>query len=553
MVDLISKKNKISKYLKDWFDLCEDEENFPTSEDIKLLNELIKKKIKIQKIWVDEEKVDGIIDLIEKYRPYKLAVVQKFLHCIPYIYYPNGKQVWKEGLLFSGRGFGKNSFISDFSFGATSNKNNIKNYNIDIVATSEDQAKTSFKDVYETTDNKEIERAYHKTLEEITFKNTNSTIKYYTSNAKTKDGLRPGCVVFDEIHAYESYENIKVFTSALGKVPNGFTFYITTNGYIRGGVLDDMLEEAVEVLKTQDLESELFPFICRIDKFEEWEDPKMWVKANPMLPFLPILKDEYISSYKKALKRPHMKIEFITKRLNWTIDETTHTVADWEDIKATNQEIDWNDFTRCQCVGGIDFASVRDFIAVGLLFKKNNKTYFKHHTFVVEESLRITNFKIDIKLAEQKGLVTIVPGKTFDVSYVTNWFIQQIKKYKFNILEIATDSYRSALIESDFKENGLPLTMVRSGPISHGKIAPVIEKKFADRNIIFGDDMMMRWYTNNVKVETDGKGNKTYKKIEPEKRKTDGFMAYVHAELISDVIKTSTKKLRKIKSYTYNN
>jgi phage terminase large subunit-like protein len=39
----------------------------------------------------------------------------------------------------------------------------------------------------------------------------------------------------------------------------------------------------------------------------------------------------------------------------------------------------------------------------------------------------------------------------------------------------------------------------------------------------------MRWYTNNVYVLTDGKGNKSYLKIEPIKRKTDGFFCFLHA------------------------
>ena len=39
----------------------------------------------------------------------------------------------------------------------------------------------------------------------------------------------------------------------------------------------------------------------------------------------------------------------------------------------------------------------------------------------------------------------------------------------------------------------------------------------------------MRWYTNNVYVDMDKKGNKSYKKIEPKLRKTDGFFAFIHA------------------------
>jgi len=38
----------------------------------------------------------------------------------------------------------------------------------------------------------------------------------------------------------------------------------------------------------------------------------------------------------------------------------------------------------------------------------------------------------------------------------------------------------------------------------------------------------MRWYTNNVLVQTLKNGNKVYRKKEPVKRKTDGFMAFVY-------------------------
>ena len=62
---------------------------------------------------------------------------------------------------------------------------------------------------------------------------------------------------------------------------------------------------------------------------------------------------------------------------------------------------------------------------------------------------------------------------------------------------------------------------------------------------------MMRWYTNNVYVDIDGKGNKTYKKIDPEKRKTDGFMALVHAMAIEDKLDIPVVKInRRLRSYT---
>ena len=80
---------------------------------------------------------------------------------------------------------------------------------------------------------------------------TNSYIKYNTLNAKTKDGKRSGCLIFDEIHEYESWDMIKVFISGFGKKKHSRTFYITTNGYVRGGVLDEMLDLAQRVLSVK--------------------------------------------------------------------------------------------------------------------------------------------------------------------------------------------------------------------------------------------------------------------------------------------------------------
>ena len=46
---------------------------------------------------------------------------------------------------------------------------------------------------------------------------------------------------------------------------------------------------------------------------------------------------------------------------------------------------------------------------------------------------------------------------------------------------------------------------------------------------------MMCWYTNNSKT-INTNGNITYGKIEPKLRKTDGFMALVHAMCCVDYL-----------------
>ena len=104
-------------------------------------------------------------------------------------------------------------------------------------------------------------------------KKTKSKIKYYTNNAKTKDGLRPGVVILMKIHYLRvSYDNIKVFTSALGKVQHPRRFYLTTDGDVRGGVLDDFKDMARQVLNVELPNSRMFPFLCKLDDESEVDD-----------------------------------------------------------------------------------------------------------------------------------------------------------------------------------------------------------------------------------------------------------------------------------------
>ena len=52
---------------------------------------------------------------------------------------------------------------------------------------------------------------------------------------------------FDEIHAYTDYKNIDVHTSGGGKKKNFRVTYITTDGDVRDGVIDDYKKEAKDV------------------------------------------------------------------------------------------------------------------------------------------------------------------------------------------------------------------------------------------------------------------------------------------------------------------
>lgn len=519
-----------------------------------ILDAMVWVEFKLQQpgVWIDHEKIEKAVTVMHKYFPYKLFDWELFVVALTHCYTQDDMVVFDEILILMARGNGKNGLISPLSFYFTTPYHGIKGYNVEIVANSEDQAKTSFGDVYEVIEAHEpkMKKHFYKSKEIIINRKTNSHIKFYTSNAKTKDSLRSGCLIFDEVHAYENYDSIKVFTSGLGKKKHPRTFLITTNGNVRGGVLDDYLEDAELVLKKERPNSKMLPLLYRLDNEKEVHDPNMWHKANPSMKYLPNLKSEIESQYQKMLTRPQLAMEFMTKRMNMPAQDSYTAVAEWKKIKATDQPFPLDEFKGSQCIGAVDYAEVNDFCSVGLLFKKNGKRYWLEHSFINKKALSNPSRKIkfDVDRAKDKGLVTIVNDETIKPKYLVDWFLEQAKK--FQILTIVGDRYRVSILQEAFGVAGLPLKEVPSGPPTHNKLAPLIEVMFANEELVYGDNMTMRWYTNNVYVETDGKGNKTYKKIEPRTRKTDGFFALIHALTQDNELKES-RPLKVYKAITF--
>jgi phage terminase large subunit-like protein len=534
--------------------------NIIVSKEVHQLIEYLKNKLEEEEdlIYIDHDEINEAIKSIEKYFPFKLLAWQKFVTAfvVGLFYKEDDSLVFNEFFLMMGRGAGKNGFIAALSFYLIS-KQKIRKYDVAIVATSQEQAKTSFMDVWEALDShwKKLQKLFRKTLKSIGFTKTKSKLQYFTNNAKTKDGLRPGAIIFDEVHAYEDEENIKVFTSALGKVPRPRRFYITTDGNFRGGFLDQMKEEAKMVLTGEIKNSRLFPFICKLDDSKEVHDFNLWEKANPSINYFPHLKLEMETEYKNMEHRKSAKLEFMTKRMNIPSQDTYDLVAEWEKIDAATKQ-EFPEFKNAPCIGAIDYSDTTDFVGVGLYFKQGKKRYFKHHTFINHKSLLLNNYKVDIERAIEQGIVTIIKEETNKPEYLVKWFAEQARHH--DIKFIAADMYRINYLREEFEAAGFnQLVIARSGSKTHTQLQPIVEDLFAYENIVFTkEDLMMRWYTNNVYIHRDSKGNITYEKIEPRLRKTDGFFAFLHAlqfdSELKDSVPLTAENVKKIfKSFSY--
>ena len=529
--------NKHIKYYKEQYNKGE----IKVSKYVVMLFDYLDKHVlNRDDIYFDNEMHDNYIKFTEKHY-FPLQPFQKFITAFVFLYYKDGGHpFFAQFFLYMARGAGKNGLISSLVHFLISDLHGIDNYNVSIVANSEQQAKTSFNEVYDIIDMAEDDSALrtlfnHKKAE---IKGTNgSTMKYHTSNAKTKDSLRDGCVIYDEVHEYADSQIVDVFSSGLGKVKHAREFFITTDGFVRGGYLDDMKKRAINVLKGEALDDHLFVFMATLDEDSEMDDEDNWQKANPMFnkPLTPYaeelfrtVKRQYVSL---GNSKPSARIRFMTKRMNSPAEDLETSVATWEEIEATNKP--FPDLENKSCIGGIDFASIRDFLAVGLLFKIDGEYIWKTHSFARKGFLDNVDLKPPIYEWQEQGLLTIVDEPVISVQHAVDWFVAMRERY--GLKTIVADTYRLDLVKSALEAEGFEIMYIRTKGIE-SLLAPRIETMFAERKVTFGDNPLMRWYTNNVTVTMDKKGNKTYGKKDENRRKTDGFHAFIHALYRDDLI-----------------
>lgn len=530
------------KYIDEYIDLIKSGKVEHCKEQEQMIDNIILPVLARDDVYINVEEIEKGLEL-QKYFEYNLIAWEKF--CFAVIvgirFKENDDIYFKDIRIIIGRGSGKNGFISFLAFYFMSPAHGVKGYDIDILANTEEQAKTSFKDIYELLKNPVDSKNkavllhnFNATLTEITGKFTKSTLRYNSSSKRGKDSKRSGCIIYDEKHEYTDPTNINTLRSGLGKRRWGREITITTNGHVRGGVLDRELEQNRDILKEYDPENRTFVFWCQIENEEEWKDPTKWIKANPSLNDFP----EMFAQIKKEVKEmPYTQDyfpEFMAKRMNFPIGNKDTEVVAWSDTLATNQPLP--DLTGWSCVAGIDFSKTNDFVAACLLFKDGEKRYAIIQGWVCEKSRDLAGIKAPIFEWEKQGLLTVVHDVEIPAEVITNWLVRMGSIY--SIKKLAVDNFRFSFLNLALKQIGFDayekknVKLVRPSDLMKNYVS--LNSIFVKHNLSVGDNPYFRWNVNNTKKVTDNRGNVTYEKIEPRYRKNDAFMSFAAAQCIED-------------------
>lgn len=497
-------------------------------------------------IHVDTDKLAHYLSLA-KYFPYEeLFPWEKFIEALWLCTYrADGFPRWKTCFCMVGRGAGKDGLIAHTSFCQVSPYNRVPRYDVDICANNEDQAMRPMKDVLEVLEGakeKKLNRFFFHTKELVQGRKNLGVIKGRTNNPKGKDGLRSGCVIFNEVHAYENYANITVFKTGLGKKAEPREGIFTSNGEVSDGPLDDYLERADRILFENEPDDGFLPFVCRLEAVEQVHEPENWTMANPSLPYLPTLRQEIEDEYRGWLQRPEENIAFIIKRMGIRVGAKEISVTDYEKVLLTKKPIP--DLSGKPCTVGIDYAELSDWAAVNLHFRIGNDRCDINHAWVCAQSKTLSRIRAPWREWAAAGHLTVVDDVSISPTLLAEYIAEAGRKYKIKMLGL--DNFRWTLISDAMRKIGFDakdksrVKLIRPSDIM--TVEPVIQECFDRELFHWGDCPPLRWAVNNTKrVRSSRKigsdtGNFYYAKIEAKSRKTDPFMALVHSMCCEPVL-----------------
>ena len=536
---------ELPREITEYMELVERDEPRACQEQHALV-ELVRRRFDEEWIFVDLPRLEKYMGL-QKYFPFDLFPWQKFLIALWLCSFrPNGAPRWRINFAMIARGAGKDGLIAYVALCLVSPYNPVRRYDVDICANDKDQAVrpvADLVDVLETPGQEaKLDRSFYHTKEMVRGLKNRGRIRGWTNNPKNRDGMRSGLIVFNEVHQYQNYANINVFTSGLGKVKDPRIGIFSSNGHVNDGPLDDYLARGRRILFEGEDDEGFLPFICCLANRQQVDDPENWSMANPSWAYLPELRQETADEYRAWKEAPEQNGDFLAKRMGLRAGFTEASVTDYQKVRATNKALP--ELKGRPCTVGIDYAEMSDWAGVILHFREGDKRYDIGHAWICEESKTLHRVRAPWKAWVETGKCTLVNEPTIPPRLLAEWIRQN--GTVFRIRKLAMDHFRWTLFSDVLTEIGFDardkekVKLVRPSDIM--RVEPVIQHCFDNELFFWGDNPVLRWGVSNTKrvpasrnIGSDT-GNYYYAKIEPKSRKNDLFMALVAAMTIEDAI-----------------
>jgi len=493
--------------------------------------------------WVfDIEKATRPIEFIETFcrhskgkwigQPMRLELFQKakIQAVYGFVHKETGLRRCREVFTLVGRKNGKSTekaatgnymFIGDDEGGAE----------VYSVATKKDQARIVWTEAHNmVAQSPTLSKHVRKRKTDLYFPVTFSKFEPLASDSNSLDGLNTHYCIMDELHAIKDRNLYDVMKQSMTAREQPILDMITTAGFVRECIFDDIYDYACKVLDGIIEDDRFLAFIYELDDRSEWTDFRMWEKANPGLG---VIKDfaELAANVERAKNDPNFLSTVLTKDFN-----VRDTVAgSWLTFDQINNEetFDIEELRDCYAVGGVDLSSTTDLSCATLLIMKpgSDMKYCIQQYFLPAELLeqRVKEDKIPYDKWEKRGLITLCQGNKVNYHDVTVWFKSMYEQYGIIPLWIGYDPWNSQYWVQEMKDLNLNMIEVRQGYKTLSQPMKELAADLAAKKINYGNNPVLKWCLTNTSVKRDENDNIRPVKGQSSRQRIDGAVSLLIA------------------------
>ena len=473
-------------------------------------------------------------------RPIKLELFQKaIIQAVYGIVDKKGYRKTSELFLCIGRKNGKSTLLSALGIYGLIGDIDEGGPEIDCVSTKRDAAKIVFNEARNMVKQSAALNKNIKSRKSDLYCERNlGVFQPLSSDSNTLDGLNPSVVILDECHAIKDRNLYDVMKQAMAAESREQPLFITitTSGFNREGIYDELYEYAEGVLDGNIKDEHFLSFIYELDSLEEWDQEDKWIKANPGIDTIKS-RAKLRDSVERAKKTPNYKPTVLTKDFNLK-NVASSSWLTWEELN-NEETFDLNLIYDSYAIGGCDLSSTRDLTCASLLIRRkgDEKIYLLQHYFLPEERvdmLEATSSKeAPYRKWAERGLLTLCEGSIVKYSDITAWFMEMRAKYKIDIWRLGYDrALANYWVEEMRTAFGDVMEAVPQGPITWTAPMNELGGMLADKQVNYNNNPIFKWCLTNTAVKKSG----TNEAIQPVKiqahRRIDGLVSFLNAYTI---------------------
>lgn len=341
--------------------------------------------------------------------------------------------------------------------------------------------------------------------QQIDCKTNNGFIKIISSDASKGDGMNISFFVEDEFHEAKDRRLYDVLASSQGMRTQPLAMVITTAGYNLDGPCHDMHMLGVEILNGVKQDEKQAFFIFNLDPDDDWQDPDMWIKANPNLG-VTVTKDFIEGEIKKATNDSTAEVGVKTKTLcQWVQSKLTWIPQ--EIIAKQMAPVNLEDYAGQFCIIGTDLSTVSDFSSLSVFLPPvgDGPYVFKTWTFLPEETIKEHPNRILYEKFIQEGSMIVTDGNVVDYDFIIAKIgeISQICP----VSAIYYDKFNATQWAISLTDLGYNLVPFSQGVSNYNGCTKEFERLAREGKLLIDKSSNVLWQFGNVFLKQDSQGN----------------------------------------------